>query len=67
MELRTFCRVAGSVKVLAAVIGAGNRGRNGCAITIANGDDEVATSTASTNGLPVASVTLSTAPTELAT
>jgi hypothetical protein len=65
MEHRTFCRVAGSVKVLAAVIGAGVVVSMG-AITIANGD-EVATRTASTNGLPVASVTLSTAPTELAT
>jgi hypothetical protein len=66
MELRTFCRVAGSVKVLAAVIGAGIVVAMG-AITIGYGDDGVGTSTASTNGLPVASVTLSTAPTELAT
>jgi hypothetical protein len=65
MELGTFRRVAGSVKVLAAVIGAGVVVAMG-AITIANGDDAVATTTASTNGFPL-SVRPTPAPTELAT
>jgi hypothetical protein len=65
MELTISRRVAGSVKVLAAVGGAGVVVAMG-AITIANGN-EVGASTASTNGWPLAPVTQTTAPTELAT
>jgi hypothetical protein len=66
MELGTFRRLVGSVKVLAAVIGAGIVVTMG-AITIAHGDDEVTTKTASINGLPLPSVKPTAAPTELAT
>jgi hypothetical protein len=64
MELRTFGRRAGRVKVLAAVIGTGAVVAMG-AITIAHVENEVGTSTARTNDLPMASVTMTTARTEL--
>lgn len=50
MKLRTSRHGAGSVKVLAAVGVVVAMG----AITIANGNDEVGASTASTNGWPLA-------------
>jgi hypothetical protein len=66
MEQRTFHCVTGSVKMLAAVIGAGVVVAMG-AITVASGAHEPGTSTASSHDLPMASVTLTTAPTALAT
>jgi hypothetical protein len=66
MEQKTFHHVTGSVKILSAVIGAGVVVAMG-AITVASGADEPDTSTASSNQLQRASVTQTTAPSELAT
>lgn len=65
MELTTFRRVTGRMKALSAVTGAGVVITRG-AFTVTYGDD-AGTSTASTPDLPVATLTLTTAPTELAT
>jgi hypothetical protein len=55
MELMNFHRLRGSVKVLSAAIGASVVVAMG-ALTVAYPANEVRTSTASTNGWPVASI-----------